>query len=109
MESVLNLRIPLKVDIELETIGMRRIKNILSIAGVDSSGGAGIYGDLKTISALGCYGAAITTALTAQNTKTVKSVFACDIEFINDQFESIFEDIKIDFVKIGMLFNKNYH
>ena len=54
---------------------MRRIRNILSIAGVDSSGGAGIYGDLKTISALGCYGAAITTALTAQNTKTVKSVF----------------------------------
>ena len=85
---------------------MRRIRNILSIAGVDSSGGAGIYGDLKTISALGCYGAAITTALTAQNTKTVKSVFPCDIEFINDQFESIFEDIKIDFVKIGMLFNK---
>ena len=85
---------------------MRRIRNILSIAGIDSSGGAGIYGDLKTISALGCYGAAITTALTAQNTKAVKSIFACDIEFINDQFESIFEDIKIDFVKIGMLFNK---
>jgi hydroxymethylpyrimidine/phosphomethylpyrimidine kinase len=85
---------------------MRRIRNILSIAGVDSSGGAGIYGDLKTISSLGCYGAAITTALTAQNTKTVKSVFPCNSEFINDQFESIFEDIKIDFVKVGMLFNK---
>ena len=85
---------------------MKHIRNILSIAGVDSSGGAGIYGDLKTISSLGCYGAAITTALTAQNTKAVKSIFPCDIEFINDQFVSIFEDIKIDFVKIGMLFNK---
>ena len=85
---------------------MRRIRNILSIAGVDSSGGAGIYGDLKTISLLAVTVPAITTALTAQNTKTVKSVFPCNIEFINDQFESIFEDIKIDFVKIGMLFNK---
>ena len=75
MESVLNLKIPLKVDVGTGKIGMRRIRNILSIAGVDSSGGAGIYGDLKTISSLGCYGAAITTALTAQNTRTVKSVF----------------------------------
>ena len=86
---------------------MKRIRNILTVAGVDSSGGAGIYGDLKTISSLGCYGAAITTALTAQNTQTVKSVLPCDNEFINDQFESIFVDIKIDFVKIGMLFNKD--
>ena len=50
MESVLNLRIPLKVDIGTGKIGMGRIRNILSMAGVDSSGGAGIYGDLKTIS-----------------------------------------------------------
>ncbi len=79
------------------------IANILSIAGSDPSGGAGIQADLKTISALGCYGMAVITALTAQNTQGVTGVHIPPAEFIGQQIDAIFADIRVDAVKIGML------
>ncbi|BCX19485.1 MAG: hydroxymethylpyrimidine/phosphomethylpyrimidine kinase [Geminicoccaceae bacterium] len=75
----------------------------LTIAGSDSGGGAGIQADLKTFSALGVYGCSVITALTAQNTLGVQGVFAVDPAFVRRQIDSVFEDIRIDAVKIGML------
>jgi hydroxymethylpyrimidine/phosphomethylpyrimidine kinase len=75
---------------------------ILSIAGSDPSGGAGIQGDLKTFSALSCYGMAALTALTAQNTLGVQGVHVIPAEFLAAQIDSLYVDIKIDAVKIGM-------
>ncbi|MCD8520444.1 MAG: bifunctional hydroxymethylpyrimidine kinase/phosphomethylpyrimidine kinase, partial [Alphaproteobacteria bacterium] len=78
------------------------IPNVLSIAGSDPSGGAGIQADLKTFSALGCYGMAALTALTAQNTKGVAAVHAVPPEFLYSQLQEIFVDINVGAVKIGM-------
>lgn len=78
------------------------IQNILSIAGSDPSGGAGIQADLKTFSALGCYGMAAITALTAQNTTGVTGVFELPAEFVAQQIEAVFADVRVDAVKIGM-------
>ena len=77
----------------------------LTIAGSDNSGGAGIQADLKTFSALDCYGMSVITALTAQNTQGVNEIQEIPLEFIAKQLLSITEGIKIDAVKIGMLFN----
>ncbi len=79
------------------------IANVLSIAGSDPSGGAGIQADLKTFSALGCYGMAAITALTAQNTQGVSGVHVPDSAFIASQIDAIFADVRVDAVKIGML------
>jgi hydroxymethylpyrimidine/phosphomethylpyrimidine kinase len=79
------------------------IPNILSIAGSDPSGGAGIQSDLKAISANGGYGMAAITALTAQNTQGVLSVALTGPEMLADQIAAIRADIRIDAVKIGML------
>ena len=76
---------------------------ILSIAGSDSSGGAGIQADLKTIAALGGYGMSAITALTAQNTQGVQAVHAPDPEFLRLQITTTLADIPADAVKIGML------
>lgn len=81
------------------------IKNILTIAGLDPSGGAGIQADLKTIAALGGYGMAALTALTAQNTQKVSAVHIPPAAFLCDQLEAVFEDVQIDAVKIGMAGN----
>ena len=75
----------------------------LTIAGSDSGGGAGIQADLKVMSALGVYGASVITALTAQNTKEVRSIFPATPEFIIEQIETVYDDLEIDAVKIGML------
>ena len=80
-----------------------RIANVLSIAGSDPSGGAGIQADLKTFAALGCYGMAAITALTAQNTRGVSAVHAPPPDFLAAQIDAIFSDIDVDAVKIGML------
>ena len=77
----------------------------LSIAGFDGSGGAGIQADLKTFSALGCYGMNVLTALPVQNTCGVKYCYEIPLESIRHQLEAIFEDITPDSIKIGMLFN----
>lgn len=76
---------------------------VLTIAGFDGSGGAGIQADLKTFSALGCYAATALTALPVQNTKGVKSVYDIGKKCIEEQIEAILEDMPISAVKIGML------
>lgn len=75
----------------------------LTIAGSDSGGGAGIQADLKTFSALEVYGASVITALTAQNTLGVQGVFAVPPHFVAQQLDSVFSDLRVDAVKIGML------
>jgi hydroxymethylpyrimidine/phosphomethylpyrimidine kinase len=79
------------------------IPNVLTIAGSDPSGGAGIQADLKTFSALGGYGMSVITGLTAQNTKGVRSVFPVPATFVSEQLDAIFDDVRVDAVKIGML------
>ena len=79
------------------------MKNVLTIAGSDSCGGAGIQADLKTFSALGAYGMSAITAITAQNTMGVFSVRELDGGIIRDQINCLFEDIRIDAVKVGMV------
>ncbi|ELO3584334.1 bifunctional hydroxymethylpyrimidine kinase/phosphomethylpyrimidine kinase [Salmonella enterica] len=81
---------------------MKRI-NALTIAGTDPSGGAGIQADLKTFSALGAYGCSVITALVAQNTCGVQSVYRIDPDFVAAQLDSVFSDVRIDTTKIGML------
>ncbi len=76
---------------------------VLSIAGSDSGGGAGIQADLKTFSALGCYGMTAITALTAQNTQGVQGIYPVSAQFLKQQIQSVAEDIGVDAVKIGML------
>jgi hydroxymethylpyrimidine/phosphomethylpyrimidine kinase len=76
---------------------------VLSIAGSDSGGGAGIQADLKTFSALGCYGMTAITALTAQNTQGVRAIHGVPPEFLAAQIDAVIEDIGADAVKIGML------
>lgn len=78
----------------------------LTIAGSDPSGGAGIQADLKTFSALGAYGMSVITALTAQSTQGVDDVLAISPQFVEAQFNTLYQDINIDSVKIGMLMNK---
>ena len=76
---------------------------ILSIAGSDSGGGAGIQADLKTCSALGCYGMTAITAITAQNTCGVQGIHAIPPEMLRQQIDAVVSDIGVDAVKIGML------
>lgn len=79
------------------------IANALTIAGSDSGGGAGIQADLKTFSALGVYGASVVTALTAQNTTEVREIHDVPARFVAAQIDTVFADIRIDAVKVGML------
>ncbi|KQM74840.1 hydroxymethylpyrimidine/phosphomethylpyrimidine kinase [Pedobacter sp. Leaf216] len=77
--------------------------NVLTIAGSDSGGGAGIQADLKTFSALGCFGTSVITAVTAQNTMGVKSVHGIPTEIIKDQLQAVMDDIAPVAIKIGMI------
>jgi hydroxymethylpyrimidine/phosphomethylpyrimidine kinase len=79
------------------------IANVLTIAGSDPSGGAGIQADLKTFSALGAYGTTVVTALTAQNTRGVRSFQVVEASFVADQIDAIYDDVRIDAVKVGMV------
>lgn len=81
------------------------IPNLLTIAGSDPSGGAGIQADLKTFAALGGYGMSVITALTAQNTQGVQGVFEIPASVVEQQLNSVFSDIRVDAVKIGMAGN----
>ena len=75
----------------------------LTIAGSDSSGGAGIQADLKTFAALGVYGASVITALTAQNTLRVSGIHQVPAEFVTAQIDAVFSDLAVGAVKIGMV------
>jgi hydroxymethylpyrimidine/phosphomethylpyrimidine kinase len=75
----------------------------LTIAGSDSSGGAGIQADLKTFAALGVFGASVITALTAQNTTGVSGIHAVPAEFVTAQIDAVFSDLAVAAVKIGMV------
>ena len=79
------------------------IPNTLTIAGIDPSGGAGILADIKTMSALGAYGTAVVAALTAQNTLGVTAISPVPPDFVAQQIDTLFSDVRIDAVKIGML------
>jgi len=82
---------------------VRHYPRVLTIAGSDSGGGAGIQADLKTFAALGCYGMTAITALTAQNTLGVRAIHGVPAEFLKEQIAAVVEDIGVDAVKIGML------
>jgi hydroxymethylpyrimidine/phosphomethylpyrimidine kinase len=80
-----------------------RYPRVLSIAGSDSGGGAGIQADLKTFAALGCFGMTAITALTAQNTTGVRAIHGVPPQMLRDQIDAVVDDIGTDAVKIGML------
>lgn len=82
---------------------MNKYIRLLTIAGSDSGGGAGIQADLKTFSALACYGMSAITALTAQNTLGVSDILTISPSFVQAQLDSVLSDIGVDAVKIGML------
>lgn len=79
------------------------IPNLLTIAGTDPTGGAGIQADLKTFSALGAYGMSVATALVAQNTRGVDSIHPVPVDFVAAQIDSVFSDVRVDALKIGMV------
>ncbi len=81
------------------------IPTVLTIAGSDPSGGAGIQADLKTFTSLGVYGAAVITALTAQNTQAVIAAMAVPEDFVQQQLDAVLSDISVDVIKLGMIPN----
>lgn len=87
------------------TTDERVYRRVLTIAGSDSGGGAGIQADLKTVSAIGCYGLSVVTALTAQNTCGVTGILPVPPSFAADQIAAVLSDIGADAVKIGMLYS----
>jgi hydroxymethylpyrimidine/phosphomethylpyrimidine kinase len=80
-----------------------RIPNVLSIAGIDPSGGAGLLADIKAFSALGAYGCGVVAALTAQNTRAVTGIQEVPPAFLRQQLDTLFDDVRVEAVKIGML------
>lgn len=82
---------------------MARIPRVLSIAGTDPTGGAGIQADLKAIAAAGGYGMSVVTALVAQNTQGVREIHTPPQSFLRAQLDAVFDDVDVDAVKIGML------
>lgn len=87
----------------MNTAAHAHYPRVLTIAGSDSGGGAGIQADLKTFAALGCYGMTAITALTAQNTMGVQAIQSLPAAFLKTQLQSVLDDIGVDAVKIGML------
>ena len=87
----------------MDVCTQERIPNVLTIAGIDPSGGAGLIADVKAISALGVYAAGVPTALTAQNTLGVQGVLPIPAAFVKEELDSVFSDLTIDAVKVGML------
>lgn len=83
------------------------VKNVLTIAGSDPSGGAGLQGDLKTFSALGVYGTNVITAVIAQNTCGVLSVYPVSPQAISEQLEHLLDDVDVEAVKIGMVASRD--
>ncbi len=86
---------------------MKKYSVVLTIAGSDSCGGAGIQADLKTIEAIGAYGASVITSVTAQNTLGVRAIHQIPTDIVKQQIEAVAEDIDISAIKTGMLFSKD--
>ena len=109
ISAVLSARSPGLAAAELallfNRLGTSPRGSVLTVAGSDSGGGAGIQGDLKTITVLGSYGASAISALTAQNTRGVSSIHPVPPAFLADQIDAVLSDLPIDVVKIGMLFS----
>ena len=93
----------ISADVNIFRIMTKRYYRVLTIAGSDSGGGAGIQADIKTISAMGCYAASAITAVTVQNTMGVQAVHPVPIDILKEQIDSVLSDIGADAVKIGML------
>jgi hydroxymethylpyrimidine/phosphomethylpyrimidine kinase len=91
----------------IEQTGGRTMKTALTIAGSDSSGGAGIQADIKTMMANGVYAMSAVTALTAQNTTGVSAIMEVEPDFLAKQLDAVFTDIRPDAVKVGMVSSKN--
>lgn len=87
---------------------MKEVRSVLTIAGSDSIGGAGIQADIKTIFSLGLYAASVLTAVTAQNTLSVRSIQPIDIQILKDQIGAVLEDIDIKSIKTGMLYSDKH-
>lgn len=85
----------------------KNVPNVLSIAGIDPSGGAGSFADIKAMSALGAYAMGVVTAVTAQNTQGVTGVYPISPDFVIKQIDTVFDDVRVDAVKIGMLFDSS--
>ena len=109
ISAVLSARSPGLAATELSLLfnrrGIRPRGAVLTVAGSDSGGGAGIQGDLKTIALLGSYGASAITALTAQNTIGVSAIHPVPADFLGQQLDAVLSDLPIDVVKVGMLFS----
>lgn len=107
ISAVLSSRSPGCAATEIALLFNRRLPyprgTVLTVAGSDSGGGAGIQGDLKTIALLGSYGASALSALTAQNTRGVSSIHPVPPAFLAEQIDAVLSDIPVDAVKIGML------
>ena len=107
ISSVLSAPRPEVAAAELRLLFNRRMPHprggVLTIAGSDSGGGAGIQADLKVVTLLGSYAASVITALTAQNTRGVKSIHGIPPSFVRDQIEAVLTDLPIDVIKTGML------
>ena len=89
----------------MSPIKTKSYRRVLTIAGSDSGGGAGIQADLKTFAANACYGMSVITALTAQNTQGVSGIHAVPVDFVARQLDAVLSDIGVDVVKVGMLFS----
>ena len=96
------MRCPVVTGQYVETM-KKRYNTVLTIAGSDSGGGAGIQADIKTISAMGCYAASAITAITVQNTLGVQAVHPVPLDILRGQIDAVLSDIGADAVKIGML------
>lgn len=93
------------IEREAVTVTYKKYCRVLSIAGSDSGGGAGIQADMKTISANHCYAMTVITALTAQNTVGVSAIHPVPVDFVEKQLEAVLSDIGADAIKVGMLFS----
>jgi hydroxymethylpyrimidine kinase/phosphomethylpyrimidine kinase/thiamine-phosphate diphosphorylase len=109
ISAILDSREPNLAAAELALLFNRRGEfprgSVLTVAGSDSGGGAGIQADLKTVTLLGSYGASVITSLTAQNTRGVSGIHALPPAFVAEQMDAVLSDIPIDVVKTGMLFS----
>jgi hydroxymethylpyrimidine kinase/phosphomethylpyrimidine kinase/thiamine-phosphate diphosphorylase len=109
ISSVLESRDPTVASRELSLQFNRKNSfprgSVMTVAGSDSGGGAGIQADLKTISLLGSYGSSVITALTAQNTRGVNGIHAVPPDFVEEQLMTVLSDIPVDIIKTGMLFS----